>query len=102
MPSYAPWQKARRSPRNVFLSRSACSSKRSHCMKLVTFEAPSPFGTIRRIGAVMGASEMNANSQIADLNTAYGLQLRDEGDNRWAHIADAALPPDMLEFLVGG
>ena len=28
-------------------------------MKLVTFEAPSPFGTIRRIGAVMGAGEMN-------------------------------------------
>src|SRR6478672_10699100 len=71
-------------------------------MKLVTFETGSPFGTVRRIGAVLGAGEMNANSQIADLNTAYGLQLRDEGDNRWAQIADAALPPDMLEFLEGG
>src|SRR6187397_1690243 len=96
MPSYVPSRKARRS------RQSACSSKRSLCMKLVTFEAPSPFGTIRRIGAVMGAGEMNQGSQIVDLNTAYGLQLREQGDNRWAPIADAALPPDMLEFLEGG
>src|SRR6187397_1567693 len=71
-------------------------------MKLVSFETGSPFGTVRRIGAVKGAGEMNDNSQIVDLNTAYGLQLRDEGDNRWSQIADAALPPDMLELLEGG
>lgn len=71
-------------------------------MKLVTYETSSPFGSVRRIGAVLGAGEMNDGSQIVDLNTAYGLQLREEGDNRWAQIADAALPPDMLEFLEGG
>src|SRR5215212_2479082 len=71
-------------------------------MKLVTFETGSPFGSVRRIGGVLGAGEMNDNSQIVDLNTAYGLQLREQGDNRWAQIADAALPPDMLEFLEGG
>jgi 2-keto-4-pentenoate hydratase/2-oxohepta-3-ene-1,7-dioic acid hydratase in catechol pathway len=71
-------------------------------MKLVTFESASPFGTIRRIGAVIGRGEIARDSQIADLNTAYGLQLREQGDNRWAQIADAALPPDMLEFLEGG
>jgi 2-keto-4-pentenoate hydratase/2-oxohepta-3-ene-1,7-dioic acid hydratase in catechol pathway len=30
------------------------------------------------------------------------LQLREQGDNRWSPIADAALPADMLQFLEGG
>jgi len=71
-------------------------------MKLVTFETGSPLGVLRRIGAVMGPGEMQPTSQIVDLNTAYGLQLRESGDNRWAEIADAALPPDMQQFLEGG
>jgi 2-keto-4-pentenoate hydratase/2-oxohepta-3-ene-1,7-dioic acid hydratase in catechol pathway len=71
-------------------------------MKLVSFDVGSPFGITRRIGAVMGSGEIQANSRIVDLNTAYGLQLRESGDARWAEIADAALPSDMLAFLDGG
>ncbi len=70
-------------------------------MKLVTFEVGTPFGSVRRIGAVLDA-ELTADSRILDLNTAYGRLLEEGGDARWREIADAALPSDMQAFLEGG
>jgi 2-keto-4-pentenoate hydratase/2-oxohepta-3-ene-1,7-dioic acid hydratase in catechol pathway len=70
-------------------------------MRLVTFEVDTVFGPARRIGALLGA-ELSEDSRVVDLNTGYGLLLREEGDARWREIADAALPPDMLGFLEGG
>lgn len=70
-------------------------------MKLVTFEVNTPFGVVRRIGALL-SPVLEDSSQIVDLNTGYGQLLRQNGDARWRQIADAALPPDMLEFLEGG
>lgn len=46
--------------------------------------------------------ELEPDSRIADLNSAYSALLRQEGDARWQEIAEAALPPDMLAFLEGG
>jgi len=66
------------------MHRAADRGGEEHYMKLVTFEASSPFGIVRRIGAALGKGEMTIDSQIVDLNTAYGLQLREQGDNRWA------------------
>jgi 2-keto-4-pentenoate hydratase/2-oxohepta-3-ene-1,7-dioic acid hydratase in catechol pathway len=70
-------------------------------MRLVSFEVATVFGRVRRIGAVLGG-EPEAGSRIVDLNTAYGLLLREGGDARWRQIADAALPADMIGFLEGG
>jgi len=42
-------------------------------MKLVTLETSSPLGIVRRIGAILGTGEVSIESQIVDLNTAYGL-----------------------------
>jgi 2-keto-4-pentenoate hydratase/2-oxohepta-3-ene-1,7-dioic acid hydratase in catechol pathway len=70
-------------------------------MRLVSFEVKTPFGPRRRIGAVQGA-ELNDAAQFVDLNTGYGLLLREGGDARWKEIADAALPSDMMSFLEGG
>ncbi len=70
-------------------------------MKLVTFEVATPFGSVRRIGAVLDA-ELTADSRILDLNTTYGRLLEEGGDARWREIADAALPSDMQAFLEGG
>jgi 2-keto-4-pentenoate hydratase/2-oxohepta-3-ene-1,7-dioic acid hydratase in catechol pathway len=70
-------------------------------VKLVSFEVRTPFGPIRRIGAVAG-SALNEGSEIVDLHSAYALLLREEGEPRWREIAAAALPPDMLGFLEGG
>lgn len=70
-------------------------------MKLVSFEVRTPFGPVRRIGAVLGG-DLTDHAQIVDLNTGYGLFLRESGDPRWREIAAAALPPDMIGFLEGG
>jgi 2-keto-4-pentenoate hydratase/2-oxohepta-3-ene-1,7-dioic acid hydratase in catechol pathway len=70
-------------------------------MKLVSFEVATPFGPVRRLGAVLGA-ELDSDAQIVDLSIGYGLLLREQGDPRWEEIADAALPADMLGFLEGG
>ena len=55
-------------------------------MKLATFETGSPFGTVRRIGAVMGSGEMQANSRIVDLNTRLSRRFN---------------PPDGVQFIGG-
>src|SRR4051812_24864451 len=70
-------------------------------MRLVSFEVKTPFGPKRRIGAVQG-SELNDSAKFVDLNTGYGLLLREGGDARWSEVADAALPSDMMAFLEGG
>ncbi|HEX5370726.1 MAG TPA: fumarylacetoacetate hydrolase family protein [Dehalococcoidia bacterium] len=70
-------------------------------MKLVSFEVASPFGAVRRIGAVLDV-DLSQDSRILDLNAGYGQLLRDRGDTRWREIADAALPSDMQAFLEGG
>jgi len=70
-------------------------------MRLVSFEVGTVLGPARRIGAVLGGEPTEA-SQIVDLNTGYGLMLREGGDALWRQIADAALPADMMGFLEGG
>jgi 2-keto-4-pentenoate hydratase/2-oxohepta-3-ene-1,7-dioic acid hydratase in catechol pathway len=70
-------------------------------MKLVSIEVGTPFGSVRRIGAVLDA-ELTRDSRILDLNAAYGRLLQENGDARWREIADAALPADMQAFLEGG
>ena len=63
-------------------------------MKLCTFEVTTPLGAMRRIGAV-------AEGRIVDLNLACAELLAAEGEPQPRKIADALLPPDMLEFLRG-
>ena len=70
-------------------------------MRLVSFEVRTPFGPQHRIGALLGP-EVSDSARIVDLNTGYGLLLREGGDARWREIAAAALPPDMIAFLEGG
>ena len=70
-------------------------------MRLVSFEVATAVGPARRIGAVLGGEPTEA-SQIVDLNTGYGLLLREGGDALWRQIADVALPADMMGFLEGG
>jgi 2-keto-4-pentenoate hydratase/2-oxohepta-3-ene-1,7-dioic acid hydratase in catechol pathway len=70
-------------------------------MKLVSFEVGTALGQVRRIGALV-SQVLDENAQIVDLNTGYAHLLRERGDGRWREIADAALPPDMVDFLKGG
>lgn len=63
-------------------------------MKLCTFEVIGNFGNIRRIGMV------TPKGCILDLNAAYALTLSKRDNHPRAQvIADAVLPPDMVEFL---
>jgi len=65
-------------------------------LKLVTFQTTSATGTAQRIGAVV-------DNQIIDLNIACRLHLAATGDNgRASQIADALVPPDMIDFFTGG
>lgn len=70
-------------------------------MKLVSFEVRTPFGPVRRIGAAMGP-EVDGNAQFADLNSAYGLRLREAGEARWQEQAAVLVPSDMEAFLEAG
>lgn len=65
-------------------------------MKLVTYELATPFGRIRRIGAMAG------DTAILDLNHAAASLLAERGHGRPQRVADAIVPPDMLSFLEGG
>lgn len=65
-------------------------------MKLVTFEVKTPVGSIKRIGALQGDA-------IIDLNAALGAYLAEVRDSRrWREVAEALLPPDMLQFIENG
>jgi hypothetical protein len=52
-------------------------------MRLVSFEGATVFGPVRRTGAVLDA-ELGDDARIVDLNTGYGLPLREPGDSRWS------------------
>ncbi len=63
-------------------------------MKLVTFHSQ---GRDSRIGAVVG------DSQIADLNAAYALYLRNErNEGAFYALADARVPADMRRLFENG
>jgi 2-keto-4-pentenoate hydratase/2-oxohepta-3-ene-1,7-dioic acid hydratase in catechol pathway len=64
-------------------------------MKLVSFEVRTPIGTFIRVGAIH-------RQQIVDLNMAYVRWLADQKESQPHRLADAQVPPTMLEFLEGG
>ncbi|MFZ7104250.1 MAG: fumarylacetoacetate hydrolase family protein [Peptococcaceae bacterium] len=64
-------------------------------MKLATFDVVTPAGDIRRIGAVSG-------KYLVDLNYAYAAFLKSKEKIRCRQLANAVVPPDMIEFLEGG
>ncbi|MEW6666130.1 MAG: fumarylacetoacetate hydrolase family protein [Thermodesulfobacteriota bacterium] len=65
-------------------------------MKLVTYSFATVTGEPLRIGALL-------QDKVVDLKLAYARYLADErSTGRPYEIAEAILPPDMLEFLKGG
>ncbi len=64
-------------------------------MKLVSFRVRTPVGTFTRVGAMHG-------QQVVDLNMAYAHWLADQQEAQPHRIANAQVPPTMLEFLEGG
>ncbi|GIW54117.1 MAG: 2-hydroxyhepta-2,4-diene-1,7-dioate isomerase [Nitrospiraceae bacterium] len=64
-------------------------------MKLYSFEVRTPVGTFTRVGALLG-------QKLVDLNMAYARMLADRNEAQPYRLADAAVPPTMLELLEGG
>jgi 2-keto-4-pentenoate hydratase/2-oxohepta-3-ene-1,7-dioic acid hydratase in catechol pathway len=64
-------------------------------VKLVTFEVPSPLGPVRRSGALHDGA-------VVDLSLARAAVLAGRGRPRARAIAEAEVPPDLLELLRGG
>lgn len=64
-------------------------------MKLVSFRVRTPVGTFTRVGATHG-------QQVVDLNMAYVRWLADQQETQSHRLANAQVPPTMLEFLEGG
>lgn len=64
-------------------------------MKLVSFRVRTSIGTFTRVGAIH-------SQQIIDLNIAYARWLADQQEAQPYRLADAQVPPTMLEFLEGG
>lgn len=64
-------------------------------MKLVSFRVKTPLGTFTRVGAIH-------HQQVVDLNMAYARWLADQQEAQPYRLADAQVPPTMLEFLEGG
>ena len=64
-------------------------------MKLVSFRVGTPIGTFTRVGAIQ-------RQQIVDVNMAYARWLADQQEAQPHRLADAQVPPTMLEFLEGG
>ncbi len=64
-------------------------------MKLVSFQVGTPVGTFTRVGAIHG-------QQIVDVNMAYVRWLADQQETQPQRLANAQVPPTMLEFLEGG
>ncbi|MGN6489631.1 MAG: fumarylacetoacetate hydrolase family protein [Devosia sp.] len=67
-------------------------------MRLVSFELPTPAGTLTRIGAVL------ADGRYADLQSAYRAVLADNGASKEgaARLAAATIPSDMVAFIENG
>jgi 2-keto-4-pentenoate hydratase/2-oxohepta-3-ene-1,7-dioic acid hydratase in catechol pathway len=69
-------------------------------MKLVTYEAATPFGPQRRLGALIDGQQ---DGRIADLTLAYATYLANETDETQPDgLAKLRLPPDMIGWLEGG
>ncbi|UVT15080.1 MAG: fumarylacetoacetate hydrolase family protein [Nitrospira sp.] len=64
-------------------------------MKLVSFQVKTPVGPFTRVGAIH-------LQWVIDLNMAYARWLADQQEAQPRRIADAQVPPTMLEFLEGG
>ena len=64
-------------------------------MKLVSFQVPTPIGVFTRVGALHDA-------YVVDLNMAYAAVLKDDDEAQPRRLANAQVPPTMLEFLEGG
>jgi len=64
-------------------------------MKLVSFRVNTPVGTFTRVGAIH-------RQQVVDLNMAYVRWLADQQEAQPHRLANAQVPPTMLEFLEGG
>lgn len=64
-------------------------------MKLVSFLVRTPIGTFTRVGAIQ-------SQQVVDLNMAYARWLADQQEAQPHRLANAQVPPTMLEFLEGG
>ena len=66
-------------------------------MRLCTFEVGSRFGAVERVGV------QTADGRILDLQAAYALTLTERQQHPRAYeMADAIVPPDMLELLMNG
>jgi 2-keto-4-pentenoate hydratase/2-oxohepta-3-ene-1,7-dioic acid hydratase in catechol pathway len=64
-------------------------------MKLVSFRVQTPVGTFVRAGALHDGS-------VVDLNMACARMLADEHEAQPHRLANAMVPPTMLELLEGG
>jgi 2-keto-4-pentenoate hydratase/2-oxohepta-3-ene-1,7-dioic acid hydratase in catechol pathway len=64
-------------------------------MKLVTLLIATPLGPFARVGALQAG-------HVVDMNMAYARWLSDQGEAQPRRLADAQVPPLMLEFLEGG
>src|SRR5918992_2558298 len=80
---------------SLFYSRRRRLRKRN--MKLVTFQASTQFGPVRRLGVL-------ERGGVLDLEVAYLAKLVDQGvDQREAQRAAASsLPPEMERFISAG
>ena len=67
-------------------------------MRLVSFELPTPAGTLTRIGAVL------PDGRYADLQSAWRAVLADNGASKEgaARLAAATIPSDMVAFIENG
>jgi 2-keto-4-pentenoate hydratase/2-oxohepta-3-ene-1,7-dioic acid hydratase in catechol pathway len=61
-------------------------------MRLVTFSIATPLGEIARVGAMR-------HEQVVDLAAAYGWLMHQRGVHAAVALAEATIPPDMVEFL---
>ncbi len=64
-------------------------------MKLVSLQVRTPVGLFQRTGALHGQT-------IVDLNMAYASMLAGQKESQPYRLANAIVPPTMLEFLEGG
>lgn len=64
-------------------------------MKLVSFQVRTPIGSFTRLGALH-------DRYVVDLNLAFAAVLKGEDEAQPQRLANAQVPPSMLEFLEGG
>ena len=61
-------------------------------MKFVTFSIDTPAGALQRVG-------LQSSGRVVDLAAAYAWQLRDSSVYAARELAQATIPPDMVDFL---